>query len=253
MTNRRIRLTIAYDGTDYCGWQIQAKDRTVQGDLEEALGTMHKRRVVTTASGRTDSGVHARGQVVHFDTDIATLPVSKIPLALNSLLPRDVRVLEAAEADPGFHARYDARIRIYHYYLRPAPSPDPMGGRYSWTMERQPSLGRLNAMASQVVGTHDFTAFTAAGDPSPSKVRRLLSSAFFVQGPHLVYRVAGTAFLWHMVRSLVGTMMTLEKAGAGAAEMRKILESRDRAAAGITAPSRGLFLEKVLYDADHPY
>ena len=251
LTDRRIRLTLAYDGTDYCGWQIQAGDRTVQGVLEEALETMHRRRVTTTASGRTDSGVHARGQVVHFDTDITSLPVEKIPPALNALMPRDVRILDAALEAPDFHARHDARIRIYHYYLRPAP--DPLGGRFSWPLDHRPSLVKLNAMASRLVGTHDFTAFTAAGDPSSSKVRRVLSSAFFIRGPHLVYRVAGTAFLWRMVRSLVGTMVSLERVGAGAEQLQRILEGRERAAAGTTAPGAGLFLEKVLYDADHPY
>jgi len=244
---------VAYDGTDYCGWQLQPKDRTVQGDLEAALEKMHKRRIITTASGRTDSGVHARGQVVHFDTDIASLPVDKIPKALNSMLPWDVRVTAAREVDPEFHARFQAKVRVYHYYLRSSAAPDPMGTRYAWTMEHQPNLKQLNALAAEVVGTHDFTTFTAAGDPSPTRVRRLLSSVFFVDGPHLVYRVAGTAFLWHMVRSLVGTMVSLEKEGHGASEMARILKSRDRSQAGTTAPSRGLFLEKVYYDENHPY
>lgn len=251
LTSRRIRLIVSYDGTDYCGWQIQAGDPTVQGVLEGALKKIYKRPVAAIASGRTDSGVHARGQVVHFDTDRAFLPVDRIPLALNALMPRDVRVLDAALAAPDFHARYDARIRIYHYYLR--PPPDPLGGRFNWTLDYRPSLERLNAMASRIVGTHDFTAFAAVGDSSSSMVRKLFSSVFFVQGPHLVYRIAGTAFLWRMVRSLVGTMISLERVGAEVSRMSRILEGRNRADAGATAPPGGLFLEKVLYDADQPY
>ncbi len=244
---------MAYDGTAYCGWQIQAKDRTVQGELETALAKMHKHPVTTTASGRTDSGVHARGQVVHFDTDIASLGEEKIPKALNSLLPGDVRVVSAREVPGDFHARYAARIRVYHYQLRFGPAPDPWARRYSWTMDTPLDLERLNRMAAEVLGTHDFTAFAAAGDPSPSRVRKILSSGFFPQGPYLVYRVAGTAFLWHMVRSLVGTMVGLARSGGGPEEMRAILEGQDRFAAGTTAPARGLFLEKVLYDENAAY
>ena len=253
LPRRRIKLTLAYDGTDYCGWQIQARDRTVQGDLEEALMKMHKHPVNTTASGRTDSGVHARGQVVHYDTDIPSLGADKIPKALNSLLPGDVRVLAAREVPEDFHARYGARIRIYHYQLRFGPSPDPWARRYSWTMDRSLDLQVLNRMAAEVAGTHDFTAFAAAGDPSPSRVRKILSSGFFPQGPYLVYRVAGTAFLWHMVRSLVGTMVGLAQSGGGPEEMKAILEGRNRLAAGTTAPARGLFLEKVLYHEQPAY
>ena len=250
---RRIMLTLAYDGTDYCGWQVQARDRTVQGDLEEALGKMHKHPVNTTASGRTDSGVHARGQVVHYDTDISSLGVDKIPRALNSLLPGDVRVLTARDVPGDFHARYAARIRVYHYQLRFGPSPDPWARRYSWTMDAPLDPQVLNGMAAQVLGTHDFTAFAAAGDPSPSRVRKILSSGFFPRGPYLVYQVAGTAFLWHMVRSLVGTMVGLARSGGGPEEMKAILEGKDRLAAGTTAPARGLFLEKVLYDEHAAY
>jgi len=254
MNRPRIFLTIAYDGTDFCGWQSQENGRTVQDVLEEALAKVQKERVPVIGSGRTDSGVHARGQVAHFDSLVPSIPPEKFAPALNSLLPRDVRVLESREAAGDMHARYSARIRVYQYFLAPGKGTGiPSEDRYSWTLRHGPDILRLNSMARAVTGIHDFSAFAALKDPSPSRVREIYSCGFFPKGRFLVLKVAGNAFLWHMVRSLAGTMIELEKSGADGSDMKRILESRDHGLAGTTAPARGLFLEKVLYDEFAPY
>ncbi len=245
--NRNIKLVIAYDGTDFCGWQIQNNGRTVQGEIEAALAKIHSREVRLTGSGRTDSGVHADGQTANFYTD-KDLPAEKFVYAINSLIPADVRIMTAEEVDEKFHSRFDAKMRIYRYYIKAGGICQPQHRNYCWRIRGVPDISRLNRIAAPLIGTHDFTTFTAAGDPSDSKVRRLDSAAFTAEGQFIVFKIAGNAFLWKMVRSIVGTIIEIESAGGGAAEMKEILESRDRERAGATAPPQGLFLHKVHYD-----
>ena len=245
---RNIRLRISYDGTDFNGWQVQASGRTVQGEIEKALAVIHGEPVRLTGSGRTDSGVHARGQVANFYTEKDNIPAEKFTAALNSMIPKDLRIIESTEAGPEFHSRFDAKMRVYRYYIKTGGICPPWHERFCWRIRHVPELGRLNRLASQLVGVHDFSTFTAAGDPSESKTRELAASAFTVEGEFLVYKIAGNAFLWRMVRSIVGTIMQLEEEGADARRMKHILDSADRSLAGTTAPARGLFLDRVLYD-----
>jgi len=245
---RTIRLTLAYDGTDYAGWQVQANARTVQGAIEEALQRMHGHPVRIQGAGRTDSGVHATGQVGSFRSELDSLDGERWQVALNSYLPRDIRVLDSREAPAHFNAKSSARGRVYAYYLFPGAAVPPHLCRYCWRIGRRPRLQRLNRLASVLVGSHDFTTFAAAGDPSRSKVRRVDSSAFHPQGPMLVYRVAASSFVWKMVRSLVGTMVEYEAADRSEAELGEALAARRRELAGSSAPAWGLFLERVLYD-----
>ncbi|MBI9105913.1 MAG: tRNA pseudouridine(38-40) synthase TruA [Spirochaetales bacterium] len=245
---RNIKLTVSYDGTDFNGWQVQTNGRTVQGEIEKALGIIHQEKIKLTGSGRTDSGVHAKGQIANFYTEKDNIPADKFTAALNSMLPRDIRILKAEAVSDEFHSRFDAKIRIYRYYIKAGGSCEPWHDRYCWRTRHVPDIGRLNRLAAPLSGIHDFTTFTAAGDPSKSKIRQLYTAAFTIEGAFLVFKIAGNAFLWRMVRSLVGTLMQLEEGGAGSDEMRRILTSLDRSEAGTTAPARGLFLEKVLYD-----
>jgi tRNA pseudouridine38-40 synthase len=245
---RNIKLTISYDGTDFNGWQVQSNGRTVQGEIENALASIHGEPVRLTASGRTDSGVHAKGQIANFYTEKDNIPTEKFIAALNSMIPREIRILKSEPAVEDFHSRFDAKIRVYSYYIKPGLICEPWHDRYCWRTRHQPQLGRLNRIAAPLAGTHDFTTFTAAGDPSQSKIRKLYSAVFSVEGQFIVFKIAGNAFLWRMVRSIVGTAMQLEEAGAGADEMRRILNSLSREEAGTTAPARGLFLDRVLYD-----
>lgn len=246
MASRVIRLTLAYDGTDFVGWQVQANGRSVQGVLEEALGRMHGHAVGVRAAGRTDSGVHATGQVASFTTDIDSLSGSRFREAVNSFLPQDVRVVESAEASPWFHARRSARLRIYRYYLETGPVLLPQLRCYRYWVRRRLDLARLNEMAAVIVGEHDFTSFTAEADGS--RVRTVTASSFHAEGDTVVYTIEAVSFLWKMVRTIVGTILELEGSGGGAPEMRRILEARSRKLAGPTAPAKGLFLEKVVYD-----
>ncbi|MCE1206996.1 MAG: tRNA pseudouridine(38-40) synthase TruA [Spirochaetia bacterium] len=251
MSERPIQLVIAYDGTDFGGWQRQKNARSVQEELEKALASMHKHPVTVTGAGRTDAGVHARGQVAGFFTDIETIPAQKFALALNKLLPRDIRIMEASDAPADFHARFDASRRSYRYFFSTDRQADPFSIRYTWQLHRVPRLDILNAMAQVIPGEQDFSAFASAQDPSPSKFRFVESSVFWAEGDRIVYQISANAFLWRMVRSLVGTMIYLEQDADDAARariaMKRILDSKDRKQAGPTAPPYGLFLWNVEY------
>ncbi len=245
---RNIRLTISYDGTNFNGWQVQKNGRTVQEEIEKALQTIHGKAVRLTGSGRTDSGVHANGQVANFYTEKDNIPDYKFTDALNSLLPGDVTILSSGEAGEKFHSRFDAKIRIYRYYIRAGGRSLPHEDKYCWRLRQTPDIRLLNRLTAPLAGVHDFTAFTAAGDPSESKVRRLYSAVFYPQHEFLVFKIAGNAFLWRMVRSIVGTAVQLESDGADASAMGRILDSGIREKAGTTAPAKGLFLDRVIYN-----
>ena len=252
MVGRAVKLTLSYDGTDFGGWQRQENTRSVQGDLEAALGTMHGHPVSVTGAGRTDSGVHAKGQVAGFFTDIATIPVQKFMPALNRILPRDIRILASECAGENFHARFDASLRRYRYFFLSGSGQSAHSRRYAWYRQKRPSIGTLNRMASTILGEHDFTAFSSAQDASISKSRFVSESSFWYDGETLVYQIAANAFLWRMVRSLVGTFLHLETTEQGNSEaavqaMKDILERRDRKLTGPTAPPYGLFLWNVEY------
>jgi tRNA pseudouridine38-40 synthase len=248
MAERNIRLTLAYDGTDFEGWQVQKRGRTVQGVIEEGLARMHSHPVHVLAAGRTDSGVHAIGQVASFRSDIVSISGSRFRDAVNSYLPRDVRVLSSAEVEWTFHARRSARQRIYRYYTMCGPVLLPHLRNYRHWIRRSPDLVRLNDLAAALVGEHDFTCFSAEGDANLSKVRRVDVSAFHRDGDTLVYTISATSFLWKMVRTVMGTLLVLEEQHMGSRELRLIMEAGSRANAGATAPARGLFLERVVYD-----
>jgi len=243
----RIKLTLAYDGTNFCGWQIQKSDKTVQQVLQDALTTLHKHPVVVTGSGRTDSGVHALGQVAHFDTTLVSIPAEKFIPALNGLLPEDVRIRRSVEVSEDFHARFHAVEREYRYYISLLSENNPFTRPFTHTINALPNIGLLNKYAQIVEGIHDFTTFSAAGDASESKVRAIGSTSFYLEKGQLVFRIKGNAFLWRMVRSLVGTMLELGQKNEPPEKMREILNAKDRQYAGTTAPAKGLFLYRVRY------
>jgi tRNA pseudouridine38-40 synthase len=253
LSTRNIRLTLAYDGSEFCGWQVQANGRTVQGVIEEALARMHGHPVRIQGAGRTDTGVHATGQVANFHSDLDSIEAGRWCLALNSYLPHDVRALESREADPGFNAKDSARLRAYTYYLYPARIGPPHIRRYCWKIDRRPDLAALNRLAAVFLGEHDFTTFAAAGDPGKGRARRVVSACFHPEGRFLVFRIAANSFVWKMVRSILGTMLEYEKEGRSPAELGSALAARDRSRAGTSAPARGLFLERVVYDDEPGY
>jgi tRNA pseudouridine38-40 synthase len=246
---RNIKVNAAYDGTDFVGWQNQDEGRSVQSVIEAALAEIHKHPVRVYGAGRTDSGVHAAGQVFNFYSDIQTIPEERYASALNRLLPPDVRALCSARVDEAFSSRRDARLREYRYYLYPGRLVPPWLRRDCWSLPSG-DLSRMNAMAAFLTGSHDFTSFAAAGDTNPAKVKEVYSASFFPSGPFIVFRITGSAFLWRMVRNIVGTITRLAETRAAPEVFRGILSAREALHEGMTAPARGLFLHKVLYDGE---
>jgi tRNA pseudouridine38-40 synthase len=263
---------LAYDGTDFQGWQVQPGLATIQGELQGALGRVTGESPLPQGSGRTDAGVHALAQVASF-TLRAPIPPENLQRALNRTLPPTIRVLEATTAPSRFHARHSAVSKTYEYRIfREAICP-PFLARYAYACPWRLDLNKLHTCARIFEGEHDFQSF-AANDPDLSQrnsaakefaddtealkiaplstVRRLYSSAWEQQssqsGTLLVYRVRGNGFLHHMVRNLVGTMLDVGRGQLALEEIPKILAARDRSVAGPTAPARGLFLHSVEYD-----
>jgi len=244
---RNIKLLLAYDGTDFSGWQRQGDERTVQGIVEGALEKLHKKPVTLTGAGRTDSGVHAAAQAANFYTDIDSMDPCRFVPALNSILPADVRVLEAVETRQDFHARFDACLRTYRYFFIVQKEALPWDLRYAWHLRRQPDIKRLNEYARYFHGEMDCTTFAVPGDKSKSRSRYIYGASFFYDGNKLVFEISANAFLWKMVRSIAGTLIHYDEKGFDPDAIHGIIESRDRFLAGPTAPPEGLFLWRVEY------
>lgn len=260
------KLTLAYDGTDFAGWQVQPGQVTIQGELQSALGRVTGEAPLPQGSGRTDAGVHALAQVASFPLAVP-IPPENLLRALNHTLPPSIRVLEARIAPAAFHARHSAIAKTYEYRVLPAASLycSPFLVRYLYACSRPLDFTALNAAAALVVGQHDFRSFAAsdddlaardAGSAEPrSTVRTIHSSAWQQRpseaGPLLVYRVRGNGFLHHMVRNLVGTMIDIGRGFQSADTIPTILAARSRSAAGPTAPARGLFLHSVEYGPEN--
>ncbi len=245
---RRVRLTVAYDGTAYHGFQVQPNGVTVQSTMEEALGRILGEAVRLRAAGRTDAGVHAREQVVDF-ADAGKRPLETIVRGGNALLPPDIRILGAEEAAPSFDARRHAKEKAYRYFLYLDPVASPFFARHSWHIERPLDLSAMREALDCVVGEHDFTSFRGQGCTAKTAVRTVFRAELV---PGAVPRVpaieiAGSGFLKHMVRNIVGTLADIGRGRYPAARMEEILALRDRRRAGPTAPAHGLFLWAVRY------
>ena len=245
---RNIRLLVSYDGTDFAGWQRQAPGiRTVQGEIEKALEKIHGKKITLAGSGRTDSGVHARGQTANFHTTIKSMDACRFIPALNRLLPADIRITGAAEASPEFHSRFDCKFRTYRYYIIPGTAALPWELRYAWQIWRRPRLDILNSYAALLHGETDCTVFAVPRDKSLSRSRYVFNSVFWMEGNRLIHEIRANAFLWKMVRSITGTFLFYEEKNLTQVDMRKIITSRDRSLAGPTAPAAGLFLWETGY------
>jgi tRNA pseudouridine38-40 synthase len=243
---RTLKLTIAYDGTAFAGWQMQANQRTVQGVLEEALLPIEGARVVVHAAGRTDAGVHAAGQVISFSLT-SRIACDALVRALNVRLNQDVRVMSAEEAPDGFNARFEARQKTYHYAIYNAPVVPPPLRHFVWHVPQPLDVTVMNAAAGVLVGEHDFAAFQAAGSDVVTTRREVVASRVVLRDGQVVYEVTGTGFLRHMVRTIVGTLVDIGRSRRSVEDMRRVLRSRDRAEASATAPPHGLTLVRVDY------
>lgn len=242
----RLRATVEYDGTDFHGWQVQRTGATVQGTLEKALATVLGHPVRIDASGRTDAGVHARGQVVAFE---ATHPVDrrKVLKSWNALVGPSIAILELEEVGAEFDPRRDASRRAYEYRIRNAPFESPFSRRFSWHVHEPLDVEAMDRAARRLVGEHDFAAFQAADCDADHAVREVFESRVERSGTEVVYRVEATAFLRHMVRTIVGTLIEVGRGERTVEGFRDLLGSRDRTRAGATAPARGLTLMRVDY------
>jgi tRNA pseudouridine38-40 synthase len=263
------KITLSYDGTSFNGWQVQPGQPTVQGTLAAALKRMTGERVLPQGSGRTDAGVHALGQVASFGLE-APIPEENLLRALNRALPASIRVLMAEMVEASFHARHCALRKSYEYRIferrvqTGAVNSDeervcsPFLAPYAWDCRWPLQMERMEKAAGMLCGTHDFSSF-AASDPDlaqrenasagPNPVKTIFVSEVARKGELMVYRVRGSGFLHHMVRNIVGTLVEVGRGGLAAEEMARILEARDRSAAGPTAPAQGLFLVGVEYGA----
>jgi tRNA pseudouridine38-40 synthase len=245
---RVIKLTVAYDGTDFAGWQRQARHRTVQAVLEAALEPIEGRRVVVHGAGRTDAGVHAAGQVASLRLERPITPAD-LRRALNARLPDDVRVIEVEEMPPDFHARFAARLKTYHYRVCTRPVMAPLERRTAWHVRGPLDGEAMQRAAALLVGEHDFASFRGAGSAVRSTVRTLTRSVVITDPGGFRYEVAGTGFLRHMVRALVGTLVEVGRGRLAADDLPAILDARDRDRGGPTAPPQGLVLQEVGYGA----
>lgn len=243
---RRIRTILSYDGTNYVGWQTQPNGVAVQEKVEQAIFEVTGERASLQGSGRTDSGVHARAQVAHFDT-AARMGADKFAIALNTHLPGDIRVLYSEETDPAFHARFSAKEKQYRYFVQTGPHADVFLRKYALHAYMPLDLDLMNKAAALVVGTHDYSAFMSTGREVESAVRTVTLSRWEKQGNLLVYSVQGNGFLYNMVRILVGTMLGMGSGRLPADAMEKALSSLSRKDAGPTAPPHGLVLWRVKY------
>jgi tRNA pseudouridine38-40 synthase len=246
----RIRLVVAYDGTDYVGWQVQPEGVSVQGRLEEALARLFPTAPRVVSSSRTDTGVHARGMCAHFDVPRADwrMKPDKLVLAANAHLPDDVRVVAAARARPGFHARFDAVGKQYRYAVWNHPAHDPLGLRRQWHVPRPLDLRAMRAAAAGLVGRHDFVAFSASpGYERRHTVRHVTRCRVLRSGPLVTVVIEADGFLYKMCRGIVGTLVQVGHGRFRPEEPAAMLSGRDRRLSGMTAPALGLTLWHVRY------
>lgn len=258
---QRIRLTIEYNGTAYCGWQIQDNGLAVQQVVTEAVQSMVGHEVTVLGSSRTDSGVHALGQVAHFDTDVDIPPFGFLR-GLNTVLPSDIRVIDVAEAAPRFHSQRDAKGKWYRYVIYNSPHASAMLANKTWHRFRPMDVTFMHEVSQYLVGEHDFSAYCAYDDQNKSKVRTITDMQWSVLAPSewatvvgpmpnvgkmIVCDIRGGGFLKQMVRNIVGTIVEVGEGRRPPESVKQALDARVRGAAGVCAPPDGLYLVQVVY------
>lgn len=242
----RIFLRIAYDGTNYHGFQCQTNANSIQDTVNAALTDLFKVPVKTIGASRTDTGVHARGNVAVFDVETRIAP-SKIAFAVNARLPEDIRIVESKEVPADFHPRYQTTIKTYSYHILNRTHPDPMFRNYEMHCYYPLDADKMNEAAGYLVGEHDFQSFCAAGNSSATTVRTIYKAGVVRTGERLVFTVTGSGFLYNMVRIIVGTLLEIGQGKYPPPQMQSIIAACDRSAAGPTALAKGLCLETIAY------
>jgi len=241
-----FKLTVEYDGANYHGWQKQKNSRTIQDEIEKAIFKITRNNVVLTGSGRTDAGVHALNQTANFFCN-TNIEAKNLGRAIGSLVPEDIVIKDCVVVDKNFHARYDAKSKVYHYRILNSETPSAICRRYAWFIPKKLDMTAMKAAASHLPGDKDFKAFEASGSSRSSTIRRVNSAKFSKKGNNIVFEIEGEGFLRHMVRNIVGTLVDAGLEKISPDDIKNILASRDRSRAGITAPAHGLFLMHVNY------
>jgi tRNA pseudouridine38-40 synthase len=241
-----FKITLAYDGTDYIGWQRQATGVSVQGLLEDALRELDDRDVAVAGAGRTDAGVHALGQAASFSLE-RRIDGATLVRALNHKLPPDVRVRRAREMPASFHARFAARSKTYRYRIWNGEVLSPFQRRYAWHLVGRLDVGAMARSARLVEGTHDFATFQSQGADTPTTTRTVLRSRIVDCGSRIEFEIVGQGFLRHMVRTIVGSLVEVGRGRRAPEWIGEVIAARDRTHAGQTAPALGLFLVSVAY------
>jgi len=244
---RNIQLIIEYDGTNYCGWQIQKKGVGVQEKIGASIEQITQRSAKVIGSGRTDAGVHALGQSANFITE-STIPISRIPMALNSNLPRDIRIIQAKERSIEFHSRYHAIGKIYQYKILNNQYGSALDRNKVFHVSHTLNVIEMKRAAAVFLGTHDFTAFSSANSSIKNKIRTIMKSHIEVHGDQILYTVQGSGFLYNMVRIIVGTLIGVGMGKIDPESIPDIIQSKNRINAGPTAAAHGLYLQEVLYE-----
>jgi tRNA pseudouridine38-40 synthase len=244
---KNFKITIEYDGSAYHGWQRQAADRTIQGEIENALMAMTGNSATVTGSGRTDAGVHALNQAANFQCATSLTPEIFLK-GLNSLLPEDIVITSCKVVPEKFHARYDVKSKVYHYRILNRFLPAAISRQYAWHIRKKLDLSAMQETLCCIIGSHDFKAFEGSGSPRASTVRCIINADLVkTDDDYLVLKIEGDGFLRFMVRNIVGTLVDVGLDKITPDDFKRILISKDRNLAGITAPAHGLFLVEVKY------
>ena len=239
-------LIVQYDGTNYSGWQVQDNAATIQSEIEKALSVIYKQEIKIIASGRTDTGVHAFGQVVHFDST-SEIPLQKICFALNGIMPKDISIRKAYIVPDSFHARYSAYERTYVYYIYNSRLRSPFTHNRAMWVKKDLNISFLNKAARYLLGEHDFASFCRKKSAEEKTIRRIKKIKIQKQGSYIELKITGNAFLHNMIRIIVGTLVGLSENNFEPTEMKKILLAKTREASGETAPAHGLYLYRIDY------
>lgn len=244
---KRIRLTVAYDGTNYCGWQIQPNGVTIEEILNRTLSALTGESIRVIGASRTDSGVHARGNIAVFDTD-TSIPPERIAYAINRHLPEDIVVVRSEEVPADWHPRYQDCTKTYEYHILNAEVPDPTRRFTTYFVSYKLDVEKMRQAAGYLVGTHDFASFCNIRTNVEDTVRTIYELQVQEEQGELVIRIRGNGFLYNMVRIIVGTLLRVGRDFYTPEHVKEILEAKDRQAAGVTAPPQGLMLVEIRYD-----
>ena len=243
---KRIKLTVAYDGTDYCGWQIQPNGITVEKVLNRALSRLTGEDIAVTGASRTDAGVHAEGNVAVFDR-ASTIPPGRFSYAVNTLLPEDVVVVKSEKVAADWHPRYQESVKTYAYHILNREMPDPVRRKYVWHVNCPLDLEKMRTAAEYLTGEHDFKSFCSIHTGAKTTVRTIYSMDVERSGEVITIRVSGNGFLYNMVRIITGTLVEAGRGFRQPESVKELLDADERGKAGPTAPAQGLLLESIEY------